>query len=138
MESGMTAPSRELIFLMTVKLIFAESHRSWAMKVENAGLPRMACKASLVLAMNTYSVIRLGMLASLMGSYIPFPRTEAERQATGDPRESVERYGGFENYRRKFAAVCDDLREKRYLLKEDADRLINERDKLRGLFPDGK
>src|SRR5215475_12036866 len=58
--NGMTAPSRELIFLMTVKQIFAESHCSWVMKVENAGLPRMACKASIVLAMNTYSVIWLG------------------------------------------------------------------------------
>jgi hypothetical protein len=80
-----------------------------------------------------------GMLASLMGSYIPFPRTEAERKATGDPRESVEeRYGSFAAYRQKFSAACDDLCRRGYLLKEDADRLVKERDKLRGLFPDGK
>src|SRR5207245_6331016 len=51
-----------------------------------------------------------GMLASLMGSYVPFPKTRAERQASGDPRESIEeRYGSFEQYRKQFAAACEDL-----------------------------
>ena len=41
-----------------------------------------------------------GMLASLLGSYLPFARTRAERQAAGDPRASVEeRYGNFAAYR---------------------------------------
>ncbi len=76
------------------------------------------------------------MLASLAGSYIPFARTAAERRATGDPRESIaERYGNFAEYRRRFAAVCDDLVERRYLLREDADRLMTGRDKVRDLFP---
>jgi hypothetical protein len=80
-----------------------------------------------------------GMLASLVGSYIPFPKTKAERAAAGDPRQSIEeRYGGFAAYQKQFAAACDGLRERRYLLKEDADRLVKERDKLRGLFPNGK
>jgi hypothetical protein len=77
-----------------------------------------------------------GMLASLMGSYLPFPKTKAERQSAGDPRESIEeRYGSFDEYRKRFAAACDELREKRYLLKEDADRLLKECEKRRGLFP---
>src|SRR5262249_43450356 len=76
------------------------------------------------------------MLVSLAGSYIPFPKTRAEREATGDPRRSLEeRYGSFAGYKKCFAAVCDDLVKRRYLLKEDADRLMAGREKLRGLFP---
>jgi hypothetical protein len=80
------------------------------------------------------------MLVSLAGSYIPFPRTKADRKATGDPRESIEeRYGSFEEYRKRFAAVCDDLIKRRYLLKEDAERLLTGREKMRELFaPAGK
>ncbi len=77
-----------------------------------------------------------GQLASLAGSYIPFPRTRAERQKTGDPRESIEeRYGSFEEYRKRFAAECDELVRKRYLLENDARRLQAGREKLRELFP---
>jgi len=77
-----------------------------------------------------------GMLASLMGSYIPFPRTRADRKTTGDPRESIEeRYGSYEEYRKRFAAACDDLVRQRYLLKDDAVRLLDSRVQLRDLFP---
>jgi hypothetical protein len=80
-----------------------------------------------------------GMLASLSGSYFPFPRTPAERKATGDPRESVEeRYGSFTEYRQRFALACEELIRRRYLLREDADRLISGREKLRDLFPPGR
>jgi hypothetical protein len=75
------------------------------------------------------------MLASLSGSYIPLPKTKAERKATGDPRESVEeRYGSYDEYRKRFAAACDDLMKRRYLLKEDADRLLTGREKVRDRF----
>lgn len=77
-----------------------------------------------------------GMLALLMGSYFPLPRTRAGREASGDPRLSVEeRYGSFENYQKKFRTVCDDEVRRRYLLKEDADRLLTDVTKLRGHFP---
>ncbi len=77
-----------------------------------------------------------GMLASLSGSFIPFPRTPAERKATGDPRESIEeRYGSFTEYRQRFALACEELIRRRYLLREDADRLLTGREKLRDLFP---
>src|SRR5262249_40651925 len=76
------------------------------------------------------------MLASLSGSYIPFPKTRTERRATGDPRESIEeRYGSSDNYRKQLATACDDLVRRRHLLKEDADRLLAGRDKMRDLFP---
>jgi hypothetical protein len=78
------------------------------------------------------------MLASLSGSYIPFPRSRAEREAIGDPRPSIEeRYGSFDQYRQRFAATCADLVRRRYLLSEDADRLVAGREKLRDRFPAG-
>jgi hypothetical protein len=77
-----------------------------------------------------------GMLVSLAGSYIPFARTKEERLKTGDTRLSIEeRYGDFETYFAKFKATCEDLVQKRYLLKEDAERLIQSREKVRDLFP---
>jgi hypothetical protein len=77
-----------------------------------------------------------GQLASLLGSYIPFPRTKAEREKAADPRASVEEhYADFEAYRRRFAGACDALVKARYLVAEDAERLVKGREKLRGLFP---
>jgi hypothetical protein len=72
-----------------------------------------------------------------MGSYIPFPRTKAERQKTGDTRLSLEeRYGDFATYQKRFAAACADLVRRRYLLPEDEQRLTAGRAKLRPLFAD--
>jgi hypothetical protein len=79
------------------------------------------------------------MLASLAGSYIPFPRTRAERKATGDLRKAIaERYQDFDAYHKRFAAICIDLVKKGYLLQEDADRLIGSRKKLRSHFASKK
>jgi hypothetical protein len=76
-----------------------------------------------------------GMLASLAGSYLSLPRTRAEREKVGDPRESLEeRYGNFEAYQKRFAAACADLVKRGYLLQEDAERLVAGREKVRELF----
>jgi hypothetical protein len=80
-----------------------------------------------------------GMLASLSGSYIPFPLTETERKAKSDPRWSVEkRYGTFAEYRKRWLAECERLVKARYMLREDADRLAAEVEKLRPAFPAGR
>jgi hypothetical protein len=76
-----------------------------------------------------------GMLAELMGSMIPLPRTRAEREARGDPRQSIEeRYGTFEKYREQYGAACENLVRQRLMLQEDADRLVRELEKSRSLF----
>jgi hypothetical protein len=76
-----------------------------------------------------------GALASLMGSYIPLPKTKEERRASGDPRQSIaERYGSFEEYKKRYADACADLVKRRCLLPDEAERLIKGREKLRGLF----
>src|SRR5207245_59804 len=75
------------------------------------------------------------MLASLMGSYFPFPRTKAEARASGDPRQSLEeRYGSFAEYRKRFNRHCAALVKKGYLLQEDADRLMPGLEKVRPMF----
>jgi Alpha/beta hydrolase domain len=69
-------------------------------------------------------------LASLMGSYIPLPKNETERKASGDPRFSVPaRYGNFDAYRKQFENACRLMMEDGYLLEEDARRLIAGREK---------
>jgi hypothetical protein len=76
-----------------------------------------------------------GMLVSLTGSYLPLARTRAERLRAGDPRPSVaERYGSFEEYRKRFAAACANLVKQRYLLDEDARRLAVRQERERGQF----
>jgi hypothetical protein len=76
-----------------------------------------------------------GALASLKGSFIPFPRTRAEREASGDSRLSLEeRYGGFEAYRKLFSENCNTMVRSRFMPQEDADRLVSELERVRERF----
>ena len=80
-----------------------------------------------------------GMLVGLMGSYLPLPRTRAERLAVGDPRQSLEeRYGSFDAYRQQFEAACRNLVKSRYLLQDDAERLVKSRSEVREQFASGQ
>jgi hypothetical protein len=64
-------------------------------------------------------------LAGEIGSYIPFARTKADRDRTGDPRLSIEeRYRDRDEYVGKFAASALDLVERGYLLPEDVADLL--------------
>ena len=66
-------------------------------------------------------------LCGLFGSYIPFARTKAERLASGDPRLSLEeRYRDHADYVSKTSQAARALVEQRYLLPEDAERIIEE------------
>jgi Alpha/beta hydrolase domain len=60
------------------------------------------------------------MRVSFLGSFIPFARTAAEREKSGDPRLSVaERYASREQYMGKFAEAAMNLIRDRFLLRED-------------------
>ena len=62
---------------------------------------------------------------TLAGSFIPFARTKQERLDTGDPRLSIEeRYPTNDAYVAAFRKAADDLVAKRFLLREDATRLV--------------
>lgn len=61
------------------------------------------------------------------GSFVPFPRTEAERQAGGDPRPSLEaRYASRADYETKVRAAAAKVVEQGFLLSEDVDALVAE------------
>ena len=65
------------------------------------------------------------VLSSMQGSYIPFPRDEGERKATGDPRPSLaQRYPSREHYLGLVAESAIELIEERYLLAEDLPRIL--------------
>jgi hypothetical protein len=66
-----------------------------------------------------------GGIRTNTGAYIPFARTKAERLASGDPRQSLEeRYETHEHYVARVRAVAERLVRARYLLEDDAARLV--------------
>jgi hypothetical protein len=68
-----------------------------------------------------------GQIRTNAGGFIPFARTKAQRLAAGDPRPSLEeRYGTHEGYMAQVRAAAARLVRGRYLLQEDADRLIGQ------------
>jgi Alpha/beta hydrolase domain len=59
------------------------------------------------------------------GSYLPLPKTPADRQKSGDPRQSIaERYSSREGYLARYALALDDLIKQRWILPEDRDALL--------------
>jgi len=68
-----------------------------------------------------------GELAGLLGSFIPSAKTKSERRKTGDPRPSIEElYKSQNDYVQQISRAARVLVEQRYLLAEDADRMIAE------------
>lgn len=60
-----------------------------------------------------------------VGSYFRFPATRADREASGDPRLSIEeRYLSAEDYRERISQAARALVERRLLLQEDAERYV--------------
>ncbi|AWN50283.1 hypothetical protein DK419_26990 [Methylobacterium terrae] len=65
-----------------------------------------------------------GVLCDRDGSEFALPRTRAEREASGDPRASLEeRYPDKATYAAAVAKAADALVAERLLLREDADRM---------------
>ena len=64
-------------------------------------------------------------LAGEIGSYMPFPRTRADRERTHDPRPSIEeRYRSRDEYLGKYAAATLDLAARGFILPEDVADLL--------------
>ena len=63
---------------------------------------------------------------SFEASYIPFPKTAAEREKTGDPRKSIaERYTSRQDYLTRYKNAVDDLVQQRWILPEDRAALLH-------------
>jgi hypothetical protein len=61
------------------------------------------------------------------GSFIPFPRDEAERQARGDPRPSLERrYASHNDYEAKLRAAAQRVAASGFLRPEEIDAVVGE------------
>ena len=68
-----------------------------------------------------------GHIRTNAGGFIPFAKSKAERLASGDPRPSLEeRYGTHEKYVAQVRAAAERLVRGRYLLPDDAGRLIGQ------------
>ena len=68
-----------------------------------------------------------GDLAGLLGSFIPFAKTKAQRRQTGDPRLSLdERYKDQNDYVQQVSRAARILIDEGFLLQEDAERIITE------------
>ena len=68
-----------------------------------------------------------GKQCTLSGGYIPFPATKADRTRTGDPRLSLEeRYKDHAGYVAAVRAAAEKSVRERFLLEDDAKRLIAE------------
>ena len=68
-----------------------------------------------------------GELSGLLGSYIPFAKTKVQRRKNGDPRLSLEeRYKDKAHYVEQISRAARALVDTRFLLAEDAERLIAE------------
>jgi Alpha/beta hydrolase domain len=64
-------------------------------------------------------------LFSMVGSYIQFPRTRAERQKTGDPRKSIEElYQNRDDYLQKITASARRLAKGGYVLERDISKIV--------------
>ncbi len=65
-----------------------------------------------------------GELCYLDGSYLPFAKTKAEREASGDMRPSLaERYRDPADYAAKVRQAAEDLQKQGYMLAEDVERI---------------
>jgi len=66
-----------------------------------------------------------GGIRAIRRSTLPFPKTEGERTAKGDPRRSIaERYPSKAAYLDQVRRATDGLIENGYLLPEDVERIL--------------
>lgn len=68
-----------------------------------------------------------GELFNVFGSYWPFAASEAEREANGDERPSLQqRYGSVDEWRRRLAERLSVLVTDGFLIEDDAARILSE------------
>ena len=95
---------------------------------EAAGIrrPAVAAPRATFTGWNLYAdPFPAGALCDREGSQIAFARTQAEREAAGDPRPSLEeRYASADAYVAAVTKSVDALVADRLLLREDGDRMV--------------
>ena len=72
-----------------------------------------------------------GDLMSMLGSTLPFASTRAAREASGDPRASIdERYGSRAAYLERTREAANTLVAQRHMLAEDVDAVVERAGRL--------
>jgi hypothetical protein len=99
---------------------------------ETAGVPSVQMQAPLGTYLG-WNAVRSGFFAGqgcgFQGGWIPFAKTKAERLANFDPRLSLEeRYGTHAAYVALVRRAADQAVRDRFLLPEDAARMVQEAD----------
>ena len=107
----------------------------YAMKVNKDGngvdgirLPEITVPAATYTGWNRFKPGYGGdyRLCTASGSFIPFAKTKTQRLASGDPRLSLEeRYPNHDTYVKKVEQAAKKLMRERFLLKEDAQKIID-------------
>jgi hypothetical protein len=97
---------------------------------ETAGirLPPIAVPTATYTGWNMYQApYPAGELCDREGSYLPFARTKADREARGDSRAALEEhYGTHTDYVERVEQAAEALVAERLLLPEDAERYVNQ------------
>jgi alpha/beta hydrolase family protein len=76
-----------------------------------------------------------GQTLALLGSTMPFPATRAEREASGDPRSSIEeRYASKGDYLFQVQHAAEALMQQGYLLAEDLPTILDQAAQRYDLF----
>ena len=76
-------------------------------------------------AFRSESYGQMDTLVSMAGSYIPFAKTKAEREKSGDPRLSLEeRYPSRAEYMKRVEDAAKKLAAEGYLLPEDVQPVV--------------
>jgi hypothetical protein len=69
----------------------------------------------------------LGVTGGLAGATLPFPATRHAREASGDPRRSIEeRYASKEDYLSRVREAGRHLASEGFLLEEDVERIVDQ------------
>ncbi|MFS8977735.1 alpha/beta hydrolase domain-containing protein [Cupriavidus necator] len=95
--------------------------------IPRAGIRSVEARAPIGTSLEFNYVATPGIvdLSNLTGSFIPFHKTEAARQAAGDSRPSLESlYTNQAGYVAAVTAAANDLVAQRLLLQRDADAII--------------
>ncbi len=117
------------------KQIGSGAYRILVPKVDSGGNDRAGIRLPAVqVPIGTYTGWNLrprglaqGELSGLLGSFIPFAKTKARRRKNGDPRLSIEeRYKDQADYVQQISRAARTLVDERFLLQEDAERIIAE------------
>ena len=107
--SGVDADGNEIAGIRLPDLtVPVATHTGWNLRHDDIGNPGLV----------------IGITGGLAGWTLPFPATQAERKATGDPRPAIdERYNSRQDYLERVRTAAEGLVDAGYILAEDVSRI---------------